>query len=241
MRNGKKLFAANPDEQTGFWRFMTILFAEFFDLVKTNLLFLAVSLGTLTIPAAIAGMARVTLHLMEGKNHFLGKDFFGIFRQKFLRSLGLGATVLAAAVFTGISVYFYTMVGRENGAGFYVLSVMAVGLFLFVQMTAVCAFPLLALTDLEYRKLIPAAIKTAVSNAGRAFAAAFINTALFIASILLNPGSIIFTIFIEFSFMSFIASFLMFPAWKPYLDEAKERQALSTGAFKEAAEEETVL
>ena len=113
MRKKKKLFAADPEEQTGFWRFMTILFAEFFDLVKTNLLFCVCSLGVITIPAAVAGMAAVTAHMMEGGNHFLGNAFFEPFRKRFLRCLGVGAVFLAAAVFTVLSIALYTSMAQQ--------------------------------------------------------------------------------------------------------------------------------
>ena len=62
----------------------------------------------------------------------------------------------------------------------------------------------------------------AFANAGRSAAAALINTALFAVSFLLSPGSVIFTVFIEFSLMSFIASYLMCPALKPLLERRGE-------------------
>ena len=199
---------------------MTILFAEFFDLVKTNLMFVGVSLAVITVPAAVAGMARVTLTMMEGKNHFLGRDFFDAFRHKFLRSLGIGLTAGLAALFAGLSILLYTSLGREYGAALYILAALAVLILIAEQMVASCAFPLLALTDLPYGKILLTAKNLAVSYAGRAFAAAMINVSLFIVSFLLNPGSIIFTVFIEFSFMSFIASYLLYPALQPYLADA---------------------
>ena len=218
MGKKKKLFAADPEEQTGFWRFMTILFAEFFDLVKTNLLFCVCSLGVITIPAAVAGMAAVTAHMMEGGNHFLGNAFFEPFRKRFLRCLGVGAVFLAAAVFTVLSIALYASIAQQKSPVFYILVVIAAYLFLLAQMLAVCAFPLLALTDLPFGKLFLAAKEMAFANAGRSAAAALINTALFAVSFLLSPGSVIFTVFIEFSLMSFIASYLMCPALKPLLE-----------------------
>ena len=227
MQNKKRLFAADPDEQTGFWRFMTILFAEFFDLVKTNMLFLVVSLAVVTIPAAVSGMARVTMNMMAGKNHFPANDFFEPFRHRFLRCLGVGAIFFAAAVFACLSILLYTSLGVEIGAGFYVLTGIAVCILILEQMAAVCAFPLLAFTDLSCGKLLIAAKNIASANAGRVFAAALINMALLAASILLSPGSIIFTVFIEFSFMSFIASYLIYPVMKPYLEETDGQEKMN--------------
>ncbi|MBE5995783.1 MAG: DUF624 domain-containing protein [Lachnospiraceae bacterium] len=222
MQKKKRLFAADPEEQTGFWRFMTILFAEFFDLVIVNLLFLPISIGVVTIPAAVTGLAGITMNMMEGKNHFPGKDFFEPFRKKFLRCLGVGATFFAAEAFAVLSIVLYSSLAVQRGAGFYLLAGIAAGILILEQMIAVCAFPLLARTGMTYGQLLPAAKNIAFAHAGRSFAAAMINTALLTVSFLLFPGSIIFVIFIEFSFMSFIASYLMFPALKACLDETEK-------------------
>ncbi|MBQ6469801.1 MAG: YesL family protein [Lachnospiraceae bacterium] len=223
MQKKKRLFSADPDEQTGFWRFMTILFAEFFDLIKINLLFMAISIAVVTLPAAVTGMAAVTMNMMEGKNHFLMSEFFEPFRKRFLRCFGIGVIFFAAGICAVLSILLYTSLGAQMGAGFYFLTAIAVCILILEQMLAVCAFPLLALTDLTAGKLLLAAKDIAAGHAARAFGAAAINLSLFTASALLNPGSIIFTVFIEFSLMSFIASYLMFPALKPYLEEAEGR------------------
>ena len=206
-----------PEDAKGFWRFMLLLFAEFFNLISANLIFLVTAVGIVTIPAGLAGLSVITMEMMAGKGDGVVRTYFSVFRTKFLRLLGIGALHLFASLILGAAFLLYGSLGQEQNPFFYIPAGMAVLLELGIQMCAVCVYPVAAFTRRRGKDLFSTVLQTVRKHAVRCFAAAGICCLLSAVSVLLFPGSLIFVLFIQFSFESFIASFIMYPALTPYL------------------------
>lgn len=101
-------------QKKGFVRYMETLWREFFEMLKLNLLFLVTCIPIVTIPASITAMSRITVTMVQDKNHFLWPDYWKAFKRDFLKSL-LGGLILAAMVAAfSISTWFYYRLMREN-------------------------------------------------------------------------------------------------------------------------------
>ena len=213
----RKSIFIDPNEKKGFMRFMLLLFQEFGELIKLNLMMIAVSIPVLTIPAVCAGGARITCRMMEGENYFLTHEFFAVFKERFLRTLAIGATVFAALLFLGLSLLLYGGLAARGGVFFYLPAALAIVLIFAVLMLCCFLFPLAGLTAFSYKEIFLTSFRLLRENAARALLSAGIFAALLAVSYILDPGSIIFVFFIEFSLTSFINAFLLHPALKAYI------------------------
>ena len=79
----------------GFVGYMDMLWREFFELLKLNLLFVLSCVPIITIPAALTAMHRITSVMVRDENHFLWPDYWKAFRRDFWKSLGGGAAIAA--------------------------------------------------------------------------------------------------------------------------------------------------
>ena len=104
--------AGRPLPRRGLKRLVLISATHFWKLMGANLLFVFFSLPVITLPAALCALNRVCLLIYREGNSLLWLDFWGEFRQSFLRSLLPGA-LFGAAVFTP---YFLMSLGAANGA-----------------------------------------------------------------------------------------------------------------------------
>ena len=77
----------------GFVGYMDMLWREFFELLKLNLLFVLSCVPIITIPAALTAMHRITSVMVRDENHFLWPDYWKAFRRDFWKSLGGGAAI----------------------------------------------------------------------------------------------------------------------------------------------------
>ena len=88
----------------GFVGYMDMLWREFFELLKLNLLFVLSCVPIITIPAALTAMHRITSVMVRDENHFLWPDYWKAFRRDFWKSLGGGAAIAAVmALFVYLS------------------------------------------------------------------------------------------------------------------------------------------
>ena len=93
----------------GFVGYMDMLWREFFELLKLNLLFVLSCVPIITIPAALTAMHRITSVMVRDENHFLWPDYWKAFRRDFWKSLGGGAAIAAVmALFSLPLNYFVT-------------------------------------------------------------------------------------------------------------------------------------
>lgn len=94
----------------GFVGYMDMLWREFFELLKLNLLFVLSCVPIITIPAALTAMHRITSVMVRDENHFLWPDYWKAFRRDFWKSLGGGAAIAAVmALFVLSTVFYYNL------------------------------------------------------------------------------------------------------------------------------------
>ena len=203
-------------DDPGWKKFILLFFISFFDLVKLNILFILTAIPVVTIPAAMAALSRGTVILVSGEADYSAADYFSAFRAKFRQALPAGIVLFILSISLGLSILMYRSFAETIGTPLMILAVIA-GLLLFLLiMAALHVYRLIALTDLPLRGLINESKRLIAAYSLRTFAAALMGCALEAASFLLFPGSVIFIIFIAFSLISFISSFLLFPAYEEY-------------------------
>lgn len=104
-------------QKKGFVRYMETLWREFFEMLKLNLLFLVTCIPIVTIPASITAMSRITVTMVQDKNHFLWPDYWKAFKRDFLKSL-LGGLILGGH---GGGLFHLHLVLLQADAGEYLL------------------------------------------------------------------------------------------------------------------------
>ena len=198
-------------KKRGFAGYMDMLWREFFELLKLNLLFLLSCVPIFTIPAAFTAMHRITAVMVRDENHFLWPDYWRAFRRDFWKSLGGGAILAALlALFVLSTVFYYNLM--QLSRGFVLLAGFAACVVLLTLCVSFYFFPMLAMVDLPLGALLRNSLALVFSNIGRSLLALVLFLLLVGLGVGLLPYSFIFAALIMFSFVASITTYLTYPA-----------------------------
>lgn len=100
-----------PPAKRGFKLFFTVFFRELPGLVGLNLIFLLSCLPVVTLGPALSALGQVLGQMADDQPTEPVRDYFSAFRTDFLRKLGWGMALFAAAGVLGISAWFYAFLG----------------------------------------------------------------------------------------------------------------------------------
>ena len=195
----------------GFVGYMDMLWREFFELLKLNLLFLLSCVPIVTIPAALTAMHRITSVMVRDENHFLWPDYWKAFRRDFWKSLA-GGVILAAVLvlFTLSTVFYYNLMQVTR------FSVLLAALAACVLLLTLCVsfyfFPMLAMVDLPLGALLRNSLALVLRNIWKSLLALVYFVVLIGLGVGLLPYSFIFVALIMFSFVASITTYLTYPA-----------------------------
>ena len=181
----------------GFVGYMDMLWREFFELLKLNLLFVLSCVPIITIPAALTAMHRITSVMVRDENHFLWPDYWKAFRRDFWKSLGGGAAIAAVMALFVLSTVFYYNLMQVNKV-FVLLAGFAACVVLLTLCVSFYFFPMLAMVDLPLGALLKNSMALVFGNIGK--------------TLLALPYSFIFAALIMFSFVASITTYLTYPA-----------------------------
>ena len=184
----------------GFVGYMDMLWREFFELLKLNLLFVLSCVPIITIPAALTAMHRITSVMVRDENHFLWPDYWKAFRRDFWKGLGGGAAIAAVMALFVLSTVFVLLAGF---AACVVLLTLCVSFYFF---------PMLAMVDLPLGALLKNSMALVFGNIGKTLLALLLFALLIGLGVGLLPYSFIFAALIMFSFVASITTYLTYPA-----------------------------
>lgn len=220
--NGRGEGSSGPRPK-GFRLLVYILRWHWWTLVKANILFCLFCLPVVTIPAALKAMTRVCVLLLRGEPVDLWPDWWGAFRQNFLRTTGAGvllALILGAA---GFGVGFYVKGMAENGLlaapAFLLLAAMAVA-----AMSLFSLFPLLEFSELKLWEAIRSALLLVMVRLPQNLAALALLAALVTAYLLAYPYSTFVLAAIAFALFWLAACFAAWPGLEKYVFHITEEE-----------------
>ena len=195
----------------GFVGYMDMLWREFFELLKLNLLFVLSCVPIITIPAALTAMHRITSVMVRDENHFLWPDYWKAFRRDFWKSLGGGAAIAAVMALFVLSTVFYYNLMQVNKV-FVLLAGFAACVVLLTLCVSFYFFPMLAMVDLPLGALLKNSMALVFGNIGKTLLALLLFVLLIGLGVGLLPYSFIFAALIMFSFVASITTYLTYPA-----------------------------
>lgn len=195
----------------GFVGYMDMLWREFFELLKLNLLFVLSCVPIITIPAALTAMHRITSVMVRDENHFLWPDYWKAFRRDFWKSLGGGAAIAAVMALFVLSTVFYYNLMQVNKV-FVLLAGFAACVVLLTLCVSFYFFPMLAMVDLPLGALLKNSMALVFGNIGKTLLALLLFVLLIGLGVWLLPYSFIFAALIMFSFVASITTYLTYPA-----------------------------
>ncbi|ANL31551.1 hypothetical protein AMC90_PD00526 (plasmid) [Rhizobium phaseoli] len=192
--------------KTGVALFADILAREWWEMVKLNILFILASLFVVTLPAALAAMARVSVSFVEDRNTYLLRDFLEAFRQYFWRATAWGLTLTGALAIGVHATATYAAGARGN---LMLAAPLAIALVAtaFLAVTACHLTMLMVMRDLPALRLLRLATLASVTRPLPALAALAFNAALWLAHILFYPVSVFMPATFNFSLGMFAVAF----------------------------------
>ena len=216
-------------KKRGFAGFMEMLWREFFELIKLNLLFLLTCVPVVTIPAAVTAMCGITTKMASDKNHFLWPDYWKVFKRDFVKSL-LGGLIygLALVAFSVSTVFYYRLM--RTSMFFVILAGFSACLLLLAFASALYFFPMLAKVELPLKALLKNAVVLTFTNFKKTLPALGWSLLILLVGVGLLPYSAILVLFILFSLMALINTYLVYPAIAREVLGEREESAANAGA-----------
>lgn len=180
---------------------------EWWELVKLNVLVIAMSLPLVTLPAAWFAATRICVMMIEDRNVYLLRDFWAAFRAGFWRATGFGVVLIAAGALAVLAVQSYAALAL--GSLIYAVPLaLALTMVIAIPLFALGLFTALALDmTATAARLIKAAALGLLRNPLPGLCALAVIGALWVAHILFYPASVILPVLVNFSFGALIGSF----------------------------------
>ncbi|MGH6924630.1 MAG: DUF624 domain-containing protein [Propylenella sp.] len=183
-----------------------VLGREWWELLKLNLLFVAVSLPVFTLPAAHFATVSICVAMIEDRNVYLWRDFWSAFGSRFRLTTLIGLLFCGVAALAVLAIQTYAAAARSNLLLVAPLTVAATvsvllplfGAHLFVAMAQ---DPRRAVRDLLKASTIGLLARPLPGLAALLFAAL-----LWLAHILLYPASVLLPVLINFSLGALVTS-----------------------------------
>ncbi|WP_087004417.1 YesL family protein [Rhizobium sullae] len=198
--------AKNAPKKNGLALFVETFAREWWEMVKLNILFILASLLVVTIPAAIAAMARISVTFVEDRNTYLVRDFAEGFVEYFLRATIWG---LAFALAIGLGIYAiatYAAAAQDN----LVLALpLTIALFatVFILVIACHLVVLMVMRDMPAHQLLRLAAVASFIRPLPALAALLFVAALWLAHVAFYPVSVFMPATLNFSLGMFAVAF----------------------------------
>jgi len=184
-----------------------VLVREWWELLKLNLLFLAVSLPLVTLPAAYFATVSICVTMIEDRNVYLWRDFWGAFRSRFRPATLLGFAFCAAGALTVLAMETYAVAAKSS-----LLSVapLTIAIAVAALLPLFAAHLFVALATGAGRPLRDCAKASAVGLLARplpGLAALLFVAMLWLAHILFYPASVFLPVLVNFSLGALVTSF----------------------------------
>ncbi|EJT02292.1 YesL family protein [Rhizobium sp. CCGE 510] len=193
-------------KRTGVALFAEILAREWWEMVKLNILFILASLFVVTLPAALAAMARVSVAFVEDRNTYLLREFTEAFLRYFWRATAWGLTLTGALAICTYAIVTYAAGARGN---LLLSAPLTIGLAAaaFVAVFACHLIVLMVMRDLPALRLLRLAALASVIRPFPALAALAFASVLWLTHILFYPVSVFMPATFNFSLGMFAVAF----------------------------------
>ena len=119
-----------------------------------NILFVVTCIPIFTVGAAMTAMNSVFLKIINERDFSLLKDYFGAFKENFVKSTVIWIMSLAIGFVLYVDIFYWARFGIEDGTYGYVMLVFSCIVALFFVMMLHTVFPLIARFDMSIKEII---------------------------------------------------------------------------------------
>ncbi|RXT17893.1 hypothetical protein B5P46_29070 [Rhizobium leguminosarum] len=193
-------------KRAGLALFAEILVREWWEMVKLNILFILAALFVVTLPAALAAMARVSVALVEDRNTYLLRDFTEAFLRYFWRATAWGLALGSALAIGLYAILTYAAGARDNLLLSAPLTIALVATA-YVAVLACHLIILMVMRDLPALRLLRLAALASLIRPLPALAALAFTASLWLAHVLFYPVSVFMPATFNFSLGMFAVAF----------------------------------
>jgi uncharacterized membrane protein YesL len=186
--------------------FAEIIRREWWEMVKLNLLFILASLPIVTIPAALAAMASVSVALVEDRNIYLGRDFCTAFRKHLWQATMAGFTTSSALALGVYATVTYASLAMGKVV-FAVPLAISLAATVFICVFACHDLVLMVMRDLPLLQRVRLAALATLARPLPAIGAIGFCAALWLVHVLLYPISVFMPATLNFSLGMFAVTF----------------------------------
>ncbi len=185
----------------------SVLGREWWALVKLNLLFLALSLPIVTLPAAYFATVSIAVMMVEDRNVYLWRDFWSAFRAGLVPATLSGLVVCSAGALTVLALTTYAGAAKSN---LLAAAPLAIAMAVSVLLPLFAAHLFVAMAEgagRPFADIIKAAAIGLLARPLPGLAALLFVALLWLANILFYPASVVLPVLVNFSLGALVTSF----------------------------------
>ena len=131
------------------------------NLILVNFCFIIGSIPLFTIGASITSLYKITIKIAAGENPAVFREFFGCYKENFLRSTGFWLVYCVLAAFFGFEIYMVRTALPQQ----YQWSMFPAIFFLFAIFSSACyAFPIIGWFDETVKQVVKNSLLLAITN-----------------------------------------------------------------------------
>jgi uncharacterized membrane protein YesL len=196
--------------------FAAIVGREWWELIKLNLLVALFCLPVVTIPAAVAAAARITITMIRDENCYLWRDFSEAFRAEGVRASLVGWPLIAAHAVAVLAIVSYGRAAGDNPA-FAILTVVSVFGLILLMLIAAHLATMLVSVGLPLASMARNAVLLSVLTFSRGIVAVGACLAIWLLHVAAYPVSIFIPATFGFSGSVLIMTFYAFSSVRTYV------------------------
>ena len=215
----KKEIKKDEAKKQGMSLFFSVLWREFWELCKLNLIMMVFCLPVVTIPATVTAVNKVMIFMLLDKPVYTFEDFFQTFKKEWKRATVLGLPYLLLLGLVLFAMYFYSSVY----VNFYLYTFSMLGVAVLI-IIGFYLFSLLGFIDLDLKSILKDALILTFLRIPQNLLALMGILAVVFVAIMFLPPSIIAILLMFFALIEFIAVFCAFTGIQKYVVKEEDNE-----------------
>jgi len=211
-REPRRELDLNAPPKKGLALFFSVLWREFWELFKLNLVFILACIPVVTIPAAMTAISKVIVRMLMDKPGYTFGEFYSAFKAEWKRSTIAGLIYYPFVLISMFGPFFYS--AQVESLLLFILSIFLFGAVLIVGFYL---FPAIALFDIRLKDIFRNAALLTVLRMPYNILALLVVAALSLMAFMFLPASFPAVVLILFSLNSFITTFCAYTGFKRFV------------------------
>jgi len=204
-------------KKEGLALFFSVLWREFWEICKLNIIMVVFCLPIVTIPTTLTAVNKILMFMIMDRSVYTFEDFLLTFKREWKRSSLIGLIYFPLLILTMFGMYFYSIV--YNNFFLYTFSMLGCAV---VLMVGFYLFAMLGVIELDLKETFRNAILLAFLRIPQSVLTLIAMVVLSVLVILFLPSSILTVLLLYFALIVYMAVFCAYTGLSKFVMKEEE-------------------